>query len=102
MEELSELERELLQLCSMDVAGETTTTLYDEMVKEPHDRDSLLAALHGLVDRGLMRRWRGTFSGTQRPRNGRPEHRVYDDDWWAVTSVGRSAAGLPPRRPAPN
>jgi hypothetical protein len=82
----------------MDSAGETTTTLYVEMLKSPRDRATLEAILQSLVSRGLMARWFGTFSGARRDRStGRVSNVVYDDDWWAVTDAGRAAIGLPPR-----
>jgi hypothetical protein len=98
-EDLSDLERELLELCSMDAeGGETTTTLYVEMLESPPDRSTLEATLRRLVDRGLMRTWRGTFGGGQRDRWTRETSNVvYEDDWWAVTDAGRAAIGLPPR-----
>jgi hypothetical protein len=34
--------------------GETTTTLYVEMLRSPPDRASLEAILRGLVERGLI------------------------------------------------
>ena len=98
---LSDLERELLELCSMSEGGETTTTLYVEMLESPPDRATLEATLRGLVDRGLMWSWRGTFGGTQRNRStGQTSHVVYEDDWWPVTDAGRAAIGLPPRAEA--
>jgi len=98
---LSGLERELLELCSLDRGGgETTTTLYVEMLESPPDRPALEATLRKLVDRGLMRRCRGTFSGAQRDRlTGDTSHVVYEDDWWPVTDAGRVAIGLPPIAP---
>ena len=80
---LSDLERELLELCSMDrEGGETTTTLYVEMLESPPDRPTLEATLRNLVDRGLMRQRRGTFGGSQRDRaTGETSHVVYEDDW---------------------
>jgi hypothetical protein len=96
---LTELERELLELCSMDAeGGETTTTLYVEMLQSPPDRATLEATLRGLVDRGLMTRWRGLYSGSQRDRRtGEVTSVEYEDDWWPVTDAGRAAIGLPPR-----
>jgi hypothetical protein len=83
-EHLSDLERELLELCSMDAeGGETTTTLYVEMLESPPDRATLEATLRDLVvDRGLMRCWCGTFGGDQRNRwTGETSHVLYEDDW---------------------
>lgn len=95
---LTALEREILEVCRLDSAGETTTTLYVEMLESPPDRATLEATLHNLVSRGLMARWFGTFSGGQRDRStGRVSNVDYDDDWWAVTDAGRAAIGLPPR-----
>ena len=93
---LSELERELLELCSLDRGGgETTTTLYVEMLESPPDRPTLEATLRNLVDRGLMRQRRGTFGGSQRDRaTGETSHVVYEDDWWPLTDAGRLAIGL--------
>jgi hypothetical protein len=92
---LTDLERELLELCSMDSeGGETTTRLCVEMLDSPPDRASLEATLRGLVDRGLMTRWRGTDSGV---RDGDPP---YEDDWWPVTDAGRAAIGLRPKAEA--
>ena len=95
---LSDFERELLELCAMAPnMGETTTTLHEEMLSEDHGRDVVEASMHGLVDRGLMTTSRGVYGGTQRSRDGREVHRVYEDDWWVVTDEGRAAIGLPPR-----
>jgi len=101
-EHLSDLERELLELCSMDTeGGETTTTLHVEMLESPPDRATLEATLRGLVERGLMRTWRGTFGGSQRNRQtGQTSHVVYEDDWWPVTDRGRAAIGLLPKAQA--
>jgi hypothetical protein len=101
-EHLSDLERELLELCSMDAeGGETTTTLYVEMLESPPDRATLEATLRDLVARGLMRCWRGTFGGDQRNRRtGETSHVVYEDDWWPVTDAGRAAIGLPSKAQA--
>jgi hypothetical protein len=86
---LTDLQRELLELCSVD--PETTTTLHDEMLELPHDRDVVERALRELVDRGLMVTYRGVYGGAHRPRVGVPENRVYEDDWWEVTPAGRQA-----------
>lgn len=91
---LSELEREVLELCSM--SGETTTTLHDEMLKSPPDRATLESTLRGLVVRGLMKTERGEYAGVQRSRDGsRAFPRVYEDDWWDVTAAGRGAIEIP-------
>ncbi len=97
-EHLSDLERELLELCSMDSGGgETTTTLYVGMLESPPDRANLEATLRGLVDRGLMRTWRGVYLGGQWNRwTEQIEDVTYEDDWWPVTDAGRAAIGLPP------
>jgi hypothetical protein len=101
-DDLTELERELLELCSMDAGGgETTTTLYVEMLRSPPDRATLEATLRGLVERGLMETWRGLYGGAQRDRiTGETSHVVYEDDWWPVTDAGRAAIGLRPRAEA--
>jgi hypothetical protein len=96
---LSELQEELLKLCAIAPhMGETTTTLHEEMLSEAHDRRVIEASLCSLVARGLMTTSRGTFGGVQRSRDGREEHRVYEDDWWVVTDEGRAAVGLPPKK----
>jgi hypothetical protein len=95
---LGDLERELLELCAMAPnMGETTTTLHEEMLNEDHDRSVIEAVLLDLVALGLVTTSRGIFGGTQRLRDGRVEHRVYEDDWWVVTEKGRAMVGLPPR-----
>jgi hypothetical protein len=91
--ELSALERELLELCSM--AGEPTTVLDEEMVASSPGRGDLQFALQGLVNRGLMTTARAINSGDPRQSEGQ---RVYEDDWWDVTPAGRAAIGLPPRK----
>jgi hypothetical protein len=89
--DLTELERELLELCSDDAeGGETTTRLHQKILNSPPERDVLEATLRGLVDRGLMATWRGTDSGIY-------SNVPYEDDWWPVTDAGRAAIGLPPR-----
>jgi hypothetical protein len=82
---LSELERELLELASM--AGETTTTLDEEMLESSPGRVTVEATLQGLAARGLMTTTRGMYIG----------ERTYEDDWWDVTPAGRSVVGLPPK-----
>jgi hypothetical protein len=57
---LTHLEREILEACRLDSAGETTRTLYVEMLQSPPDRVTLEATLRGLAARGFMNRWRGT------------------------------------------
>jgi hypothetical protein len=104
-ERLTELERELIELCSM--AGETTTTLHVEMLQSWHERAVVEAALRGLVRRGLMTTQRGSYAGIQRTRPRRAggraaiEQVVYEDDYWDVTPAGRQAAGLAPTRIGP-
>jgi hypothetical protein len=96
---LSEFERELLELCAVAPhMGETTTTLHEEMLSEEHDRSVIETSLRHLVAQGLMSTSRGTFGGVQRSRDGREEHRVYEDDWWVVTDEGRARIGLAPKR----
>jgi hypothetical protein len=96
---LNELERELLELCAIAPhMGETTTTLHEEMRGEEHDRSVIETALRNLVTQGLMSTSRGTFGGVQHSRDGREQHRVYEDDWWVVTDEGRAAIGLAPKR----
>jgi hypothetical protein len=73
------------------VDPETTTTLHEEMLELPHDRGVVESALRELVDRGLMVTYRGVYGGVHRPRVGKPENRVYEDDWWGVTPAGRQA-----------
>lgn len=92
-ERLSELEREVLELCSM--SGETSTTLHEEMLESPPDRATLESTLRGLASRGLMRTERGVYVGVQRSREAtRASHRVYEGDWWDVTPAGRRAIGI--------
>jgi hypothetical protein len=67
--ELSALERELLELCSM--AGEPTTVLDEEMVASSPGRGDLELVLQGLVDRGLMTTVRAINSGDPRWSDGR-------------------------------
>lgn len=95
MAPLSDLERELLELCSVAPSmGETTTTLQEEMLSEEHDRDDVEAVLRSLVDRGLMTTSRGIYGGMQRLRDGRILY-TYEDDWWIATDKGRTAIGRP-------
>ncbi len=63
------LERELLELWSM--AGETTTTL-DEEMREASPGRVIEATLRSLLARGLLTTVRGTRAG----------ERVYEDDKW--------------------
>ena len=91
--ELSELERELLGLCSM--AGEPTTVLDEEMVASSPGRGELELVLQGLVGRGLMTKARAINAGDPRRSDGQ---RIYEDDWWDVTSAGRAAIGSAPRK----
>jgi hypothetical protein len=95
--ELTDLEREVLERCYLDVeGGETTRALQVEMLAEPIERSELEAVLQGLVDRGLMVSWRGTYLGGERPRDGGERTVDYVDDWWVVTDAGRAAIGLRP------
>jgi hypothetical protein len=87
-ERLTELELELLELC---MSPETTTTLHEEMLESPLDRRLVESALRGLVERGLMLTYRGVYGGVHRPREGPPEDRVYEDDWWELTAAGHEA-----------
>jgi hypothetical protein len=97
---LSDLQTELLELCSMAPdMGETTTTLDEEMLEVSPGRATVEASLRGLVTRGLMTTSRATFAGGQRLRDGRFVDRVHEDDWWVVTGQGRAAIGLPPPQP---
>jgi len=97
---LTKLERELLELCSLDVGGgETTTTLDEEMLEVTPGRTVVEATLRGLVARGLMATWRGQYCGGQRNRDGSTVARDYEDDWWPLTEKGRAAIGLPPPPP---
>ncbi len=82
--ELTDLERDLLE-CAAD-AGETTTTLHEEMLECPPDRLKVESTLRGLVGRGLMTTNRGVYVG----------ERTYEDDWWDVTPEGWAALGLRP------
>lgn len=80
--------------------GETTTSLYEEMLRESHDRATIEATLRSLVARGLMTTSRGIYAGTQRSRDGRVDARMYEDDWWVLTDEGRAAIGRPPWAPS--
>lgn len=91
--ELSELERELLELCSM--AGEPTTVLDEEMVASSPGREALELVLQGLARNGLMTKSRAINAGDPRRSDGQ---RIYEDDWWDVTPAGRDAIGLAPRK----
>ena len=94
---LTDLERELLELCAIAPnMGETTVSLQEEMLQGSYDRQAVEGALRGLVSRGLMTTSKGTFAGTQRLKDGRVVEAVYDDDWWIVSDKGRKAIGLPP------
>jgi hypothetical protein len=97
---LEDLERELLELCSQAPnMGETTTALDEEMLEVSPGRPTVEATLRRLVDRGLMTTSRAVFGGNQRNRDGSIVHRIYEDDWWVVSTDGRAAIGLPPARP---
>ena len=94
---LSDLETELLELCALAPnMGETTSTLDEEMLEVSPGRITVEASLRGLVTRGLMTTSRATFAGGQRLRDGSVVDRVYEDDWWVLTDLGRAAIGLPP------
>ncbi len=97
-EDLSDLERELLELCYRDAdGGEPTRALQVALLREPIGRGELEAVLRGLVALGLMQRWRGTYAGVERPRGGGERRSVvYEDDWWPVTDAGRAAIGVRP------
>jgi hypothetical protein len=84
---LTPLERELLECCCM--AGETTTTLDEEMLQLSPGRAVVEATLRDLLARGLVTTNRDVFSDVER---------VYEDDWWDVTENGRKAIGLPRNR----
>jgi len=95
---LSDLERELLELCAPAVGmGEPTTLLHEQELSERLDRDVVEATLRGLVARGLMTTSRGTYGGPRRQPDGSEKMDVYEDDWWVLTDGGRAAIGLPPR-----
>lgn len=91
---LSDLQRELLELCSM--AGEPTTVLDEEMLESSPGSAKLESTLRGLVEMGLMTTERAVNGGQPRRSAG---ERVYEDDWWDVTPAGRAAVGLPPKGP---
>lgn len=86
---LTDLDLELLELCS--TSPETTTTLHEEMLESPLERSAVEWSLRGLVERGLMKTYRGIYGGVHRPHNGAPETRVYEDDWWELTPAGQQA-----------
>jgi hypothetical protein len=91
---LTDLQRELLELCSM--AGEPTTVLDEEMLESSPGRAKLESTLRGLVEMGLMTTERAVNGG--QPRRSDSE-RVYEDDWWDVTPAGRAAVGLAQKGP---
>jgi hypothetical protein len=91
---LSELERELLELCSM--AGERTTVLDEELVDVSPGRAAIEVALTSLVARGLMST-KQVIAASPRRSDGA---RRYPDDWWHTTPAGRAAIGL--TRPGSN
>ncbi len=66
---MTPLERELLECCSM--AGETTTTLDEEMLEMSPGRAVVEATLRDLLARGLVATSRGVYSDAER---------VYEDD----------------------
>jgi hypothetical protein len=74
---LNDLERELLELCAVaSQAGETTTSLHEEMLRERLDRRMVEASLRRLVALGLMTTSRGIFGGVQHLRDGRVVQRA--------------------------
>lgn len=83
---LTDLERELLELCSM--AGEPTILLDKEMLEDSPGRAIVEATLRGLRTRGLLTSERGIVASEQAAR---------EDDWRDLTATGREAIGLPPR-----
>ncbi len=93
---LTDLERELIECCASSRMGETTTQLDESMLRQTPGRSALEPVLRGLVARGLMETSRGTFAGAIEMRDGRVEHRGFEDDWWEVTDAGRVAIGAPP------
>lgn len=74
------------------MSGETTTTLDEEMLEESPRREAVQAVMQSLAARGLLTTERGTCSSFDR---------VFEDDWWDVTTAGREAIGLPPHRRLP-
>lgn len=93
--DLTDLQRELLELCSM--AGEPTTVLDEEMLESSPGRARMESTLRGLVEVGLMTTERAVNGGQPRRSGGEG---VYEDDWWDVTPAGRAAVGLPPKGPS--
>jgi hypothetical protein len=79
------------------MAGETTTTLDEEMLERSPGRQTVEAALGSLARRGLVTRSRGVYAGQPRCADG---ERVYEDDWWDLSPAGRDAIGLKPRPPS--
>jgi hypothetical protein len=83
---LTDLEHELLELCSM--AGDPTTVLDEEMLEDSPGRATVERALRDLLARGLLSTKRGVSASGGR---------VYEDDWWDVTPAGREAIGRLPQ-----
>lgn len=90
---VTELERELLELCCM--GGERTTVLDEELLEASPGRVVVEAALNSLVARGLMSRRRVIAASPRRSDGARD----YEDVLWEVTPAGRAALGLPGRKP---
>jgi hypothetical protein len=70
------------------MAGETTTTLDQEMLENSPGRETVEATLRDLLNRGLVTTERGPHLASS--------GEVFDDDWWDLTPAGRAAIGLPP------
>jgi hypothetical protein len=92
---MTELERELLELCCM--GGERTTVLDEELLEASPGRAVVEAALNSLVARGLMSMKRVIAVSPRRSDGARD----YEDAWWEVTPAGRAALGLPETKPQP-
>jgi hypothetical protein len=90
--ELTDLERELLELISM--AGEPTTVLDEEMLELSPGRAVVEETLKGLLAGGFLSTERAVHAGQPRRSDGEC---VYEDDWWELTRAGRRAIGQEPR-----
>lgn len=84
------------------MAGETTSTLHEEMLEGEYERAVVESTLRGLVRRGLLTTQRGRHATMPDPVDSSsvdPE-----DDWWDVTADGREVVGgpapVPELRPA--
>ncbi|MEA2160639.1 MAG: hypothetical protein QOD66_3019 [Solirubrobacteraceae bacterium] len=86
--QLTEMGRDLLELAH-DLGGGPTTSI---VAITELDRQIVDESLRRLVDRGFLTTRRAVYAGV-RP-NARGEL-VYEDDWWDLTSAGRSAIGRP-------